>query len=506
MRTLTASARMTIGAASVVCVALASYPAPAQVDFDAAGAAPDNPTAARSPWPQFHRNGYAQAASPLRGPESGESLAFQYIPIPRQFARGGAPTQMHLSEMYPDGSRTAWSTNLSSVMKVRLNGERFEFASGYLITPRVRDWSIHWNMQLARGNKAFVPDTAHRAILRFGEQNPNDPLSPIILEDRFVLPTNVAGSATVLNLSFDGWLVFVTSEGWVGAVRRDFSEWRAFDLASATQDNTAHNSFPIDEQGNLYIVSLFAMYKLRWTGNEFELVWRAPYNFRGEDCGPPPKNSTRLVLRTITGQSCTGSGTTPTLMGRGSMDRLVLAVDSARKNNLVAFWRDEIPADWAGLPGQDRRVAAVLPLPHSSWERGGFSAENSPPVAGYDVAVAQYSGFTPRCASPRGVQLARWDPSRKRFGLVWANAEVQFNNVMTISIPSGLLYGVGRGDDCQFVYRGLDRYTGRVAFSLPLGRDSRFADGGNSHALSDDRSIVFGVGGPGFLRVRAARD
>jgi hypothetical protein len=97
-------------------------------------------------------------------------------------------------------------------------------------------------------------------------------------------------------------------------------------------------------------------------------------------------------------------------MGRGTMDRLVLAVDSARQNKLVAFWRDEIPSDWQGLPGEDRRVAAVLSLPYSTWERGGFSAENSPPVAGYDAVVAQYSGFTPRCESLRGVQLARWDP------------------------------------------------------------------------------------------------
>jgi hypothetical protein len=85
---------------------------------------------------------------------------------------------------------------------------------------------------------------------------------------------------------------------------------------------------------------------------------------------------------------------------------------------------------------------------------------------------------------------------------VWANPQVQFNNIMTISTASNLVYGVGRGDACQFVYRGLDRQTGRVAFSLPLGRDKQFADGGNTHALNDDRSIIFGVGGPGFMRVR----
>lgn len=35
-------------------------------------------------------------------------------------------------------------------------------------------------------------------------------------------------------------------------------------------------------------------------------------------------------------------------MGHGSMDRLVFGVNSHEKNNLVAFWCDEVPADWHG--------------------------------------------------------------------------------------------------------------------------------------------------------------
>jgi hypothetical protein len=186
------------------------------------------------------------------------------------------------------------------------------------------------------------------------------------------------------------------------------------------------------------------------------------------------------------------------------MDKLVVAVDSHRKNNLIAFWRDEIPADWRGLPGYDRRVASVLPLPYSTWAGNGFSAENSPPVAGYDIAVAQYAGFQPRCLSPRGVQMARWNPVENRLGLLWTNSEVQFNNVMTISWGSNLLYGVGRGERCNYVYRGLDRQSGRVAFSLPLGTSRNFLDQGNSHALNDDRSIIFGTTN-GMVRMYPAK-
>ncbi|MFM2398930.1 MAG: hypothetical protein RL341_1087 [Pseudomonadota bacterium] len=484
-----------------VTVALQLHDARADTGVDQQGAAPANPFAADSPWPQFHRNGYAQAATPLRGPEVGDQLEAQYVALPSAFARGGAPTQMHLSERYPDGSRTAWSTNLTGIVKAHIAGDRFTFAGGYVITPRVMDWNIHWNMQLGRGNKAFVPSTKERAILRFGERDPRNPYSEIVLEEKFVLPEQIKGSATVINLSFDGWLIFVTNEAWVGAVKTDFSQWRAFDLGRATGDVTVHNSFPVDESGNLFVVSYYAMTKLHWTGNGFTLLWRSPYDFRGPGCGEPSKYPSREVLKVVKGSSCTGSGTTPTLVGRGGMDKLVVVVDSHRQNNLVAFWRDEIPAHWQGVPGQDRRVAAVMPLPYATWEGAGFTVENSPPVAGYDIAVAQYSGFSPGCGSLRGVQMARWDATARRMQLAWVNPEVQFNNVMTISTASNLIYGIGRGDDCRNVYRGLDRATGQVAFSLPLDASRDYVDGGNSHVVNDDRSIVFGTA-TGMVRIR----
>ncbi len=469
-----------------------------QSRLDSAGEAPANPYAAQSPWGQFHRNGYAQASTPLRGPESGDDIDVQYIPLK---GLGGTPTQMHISERYPDGSRTVWSTTLTSVIKSKVKGEEFTFADGYKLEDRLLQGSVHWNMQLGRGNKAFVPDPRNRAILRFGDRNPKDPMSKIALEDRFTLPDEIKGKAVVLNLTYDGWLIFLTTDAWMGAVRTDFSEYRAFNLGGIVKDRTIHNSFPVDENGGIYVGSLSSMYKVRWSGKDFKLLWRAPYNFRGPDCPPPSENAIREVVRVSTGQSCTGSGTTPTLMGRGSMDKLVFAVDSHEKNNLVAFWRDEIPANWQGLPGHDRRVAAVLPLPYSTWAGDGFTAENSPPASGYDIAVAQYAGFNPRCRSPRGVQMARWNPARNALSLVWANPDVQFNNIMTISSSSKLLYGVGRGEGCKYVYRGLNVDSGEVAFSVPLGWSNNYLDQGNSHALADDRSIIFGTS-TGMIRMR----
>ena len=475
-------------------------PATARMPAEPLGAPPRNPFAANSPWPQFHRNAYAQGSTPYPGPTAADTIEVQTAPLSREFRRGGAPTQMHLSEVYPDGSRTAWSANLFGVVKARIKGDQFEFVGGYKMGNRVIGGTIPWNMQLGRGNIAFVPDTANRSIIKVGDRDLSDPMSPLELKGTFKLPDSIPGKATTINLTFDGWLIFATDEGWVGAVRQDFSEVRSFDLATATGDTTTHNSFPVDENGNIFIVSDTAMYQLNWNGNAITLGWSAPYDFLGAGCKANGNDRAQL-LRVITGRGCTGSGTTPTLMGRGQGDRLVIATDSHRKNNLVAFWRDEIPANWRGLPGHDRRIAAVLELPYATWAGRGYSVENSPSVAGYDVAVAQYAGFFDKCGAPAGVQLVRWRPVINRLELVWARDDVPFNNVLTTSTATNLIYGVGRDTDCTITYRALDRATGRTAFSVPLGESSDYVDGGNSHVVNDDRSIIYGSG-TGFVRVR----
>jgi hypothetical protein len=103
------------------------------------------------------------------------------------------------------------------------------------------------------------------------------------------------------------------------------------------------------------------------------------------------------------------------------------------------------------------------------------------------------------------VQMIRWDPATRALKLLWANADVHFNNVMTISAGSSLLYGIGRGADCKYTYQGLDLATGKAAFSLPLDRSNQFNDGGNSHALNDDRSVIFGVPN-GIARIRPVKN
>ncbi len=177
------------------------------------------------------------------------------------------------------------------------------------------------------------------------------------------------------------------------------------------------------------------------------------------------------------------------------------AVDGHENNRLVAFWRDAIQQDWKGLPGYDRRVAAIVPLPYPTSAGDGFTVENSPPAWHADIVIAQYAGFDPKCDAPRGVQKLDWDAGNNAFRMDWNRADVQFNNVMTISAGSGLVYGVGLGAGCRHIYRGLDLGSGGTRVELPLGIGRSCLDQGNSHALLDDRSIVFGTTN-GMVRIR----
>ncbi|MFC0633367.1 hypothetical protein [Brevundimonas balnearis] len=461
---------------------------------------PPNPWAADSPWPQFHRNSHAQKASPFAGPEAGDVLLAQTIRTP---VGTGTPTQMHLSERYPDGSRTAWSTTLNSIVKARIAGDRFEIADVVRLH-RGLGLVSYWNMQLARSNKAFVPNPRERSIMRFGDMNPRDAMSPIVREAEFALPASVPGNPIVLNLSHDGWVIFLTDAGWLGAVKQDFSDARYFDLSGEIADDTIHNSFPLDENGVAYFVSFEALTAVQWDGDGFRVVWRAPYDFRGSNCPAPSRSKLREVLRVFRGERCTGSGTTPTLLTVGD-DRLVAAVDGHDRNNLIYFWRDAIPESWPGLPGRDRRIAGVVPLPLATSEGEGFTVENSPAAASGLLVIAQFAGFEPDCTPPMGVQAVRWNSTANSGEIAWQRPDVHFNGIPTISRASGMVYGVGLsgGGGCDHVYRGLDLTTGATRVEGVLGRGREYLDQGNTHALNDDGSLIYGS--PiGMVRIRAA--
>jgi hypothetical protein len=449
---------------------------------------------ADSPWPIFHRNPYAQASTQLRGPELGDRIQVQYSPTPNKRV---SPWSV-LSEAYPLKQRVVWGATSTHVFKALVNKDRFEVVANYRIDREPLE--VNWNLAVFRGNKVIVPDRNQRRFLRFTDEDTKNPRSPIKLDATWKIPPEIKGKSAHFNVSYDGWIIFITDGGYIAALKPDFTDVRFSKLNWSKGDFNQHNAYSIDEDGGIYIVSTQAMTRINWDGQKFTDGWRAPYDFRGPGCPKRTPGRLREVIRTIRGKPCTGSGTTPTLMGTGTMDKLVLVVDGHSPNNMVAFWRDKIPNDWKGLPGYDSRLAGVTPLPHSTPQGKGFTSENSPTAWGYDIATAQYNGFFPDCNPLPGVQKLRWNPKARELQLVWATNKVNFNNVLTYSNGSSLVYGSGRRN-CEYYFWGLDWKTGEVKLEVPLGKDERFLDQGNQVTINDDRSAIFGTR-LGIVRIR----
>jgi hypothetical protein len=465
---------------------------------------PRNPALADSPWPVFHHDSSASAASPLRGPEPADRLTVQTIATDLV---GASPWTL-LSPRYPDGARAAYGATLRGVFKVRLSGPEFDLVDKWEPEPWkgfLRSASVMYNIALLRDGALIVPDPRRRKFYRIVDETPGDSRSRLRLERAFDLPDDVPGQASQFNIAYDGTIVALTDKGWLVAIAPDFQSYRKFDLSAGTGDLDGHNAFPIDQDGNIFIVSWRSMTKVRWTGRDFRLEWRAPYDFLGPGCADRRAGGAfSEVMRTLRGGICTGSGTTPTLVGTGPGDELVVVADGHQpSNNLVAFWRNTPPAGWRPLPGRDARVAGVVRLPYATPLGKGFSVENSPAALGYDVFIAQWGGINPQCDQPRGVQMVRWDPARRSLRVVWANPEVAMNGVITASGGSNLIYSSGR-IGCTYTFFGLDRLSGAVRIRLPLGNDAMFVDGGNNISLNDDRSLVFGSG-KGLVRLLPSR-
>lgn len=446
---------------------------------------PENTFLADSFWPIFHQSTYVQASTTLRGPEPGDLIEVDVL----NTNLSGPSPWLTFSEAYDDGTRVIWGATSTHVFKAIANEDSFDVIDSYRID--FNRFSFHWNLLILEDNKVIVADRGKNTYYQFADADPSDWSSEIILEDAFEIPDSIPGSAGHFSVSYDGWIIFVTDDGYIGAFNTaDFTQFTSLQLPRSDSETNFHNTYAIDEEGGIYIATTDRMFRVNWRDTEFSLAWDIPYDFRGPGCEGINRTLAQEFLAVANGEPCTGSGTTPSLMGFDGQDELVLVSDGHIPNNMVAFWRDEIPDDWQGLPGYDRRVAAVVPLPYSTPEGEGGTAENSPVVWGYDIAIAQYNGFRPGPNPVPGVQKLTWNPETRTLDLAWATDEVNFNNVMTYSAPSNLVYGTGQREG-TFYFWALDWDTGDVALEVLLGEGDDYLDQGNQVVIDEDGNVFY---------------
>lgn len=457
---------------------------------------PSNAYLADSSWPLFHRNSYAQASGDLDAVSNSHLLGFQRIDNPE---RGTAPWTVFLAP-YSDGSQAAISNTQKGVVKWLLHGESFSQVSYRRLARKRMDFD--WNVAALASGEIVVTSISDNRFYLLADERPDCPHCELEVKRIFEMPQSVGQLTIHFTISYDGHILVLLEGNQIAAVSlADGAVVAKSAIGKSGNGYSYHNAFATDESGRIFISSQQGVSAIDWDGTSFIPAWEASYDFRGPGCREPRRESRiRERLKTIRGKKCTGTGTTPSLIGSAKKGLVVMVDGHSPRNNLVGFWRNEMPAGWRGKAGQHRRFADRIPLPNSTPDGEGHSAENSPAVIGNSVFVAQWAGFRPDCTPPKGVQRVNWSPTAHEFELAWVNGDVHFNGIPTVSSKTGLVYGTGRGVGCTYAYTGVDMDTGEVRFSLPLGDDDAFTDQGNQQAVANDGSIVVGVR-RGTLRV-----
>ncbi|WP_228000402.1 hypothetical protein [Nocardia australiensis] len=326
-----------------------------------------------------------------------------------------------------------------------------------------------------------------RVLKMTDDGNPNGPMrfEKVVELQKAPLPAGLSPEAiaavhrpsshiVALGMTFDGNVV-AGSDAALFLMNRDLDVLAVFPFS----DEALENNFAIDDTG-IYAVTSRRMLKVVSTGSSLSIDekdggWESDY----ERSDPAVAQAAGSLTRSG------GSGTTPTLMGFGPDDELVVISDASPSGpNLVAFWRDEIPTDGSGGEAVSNRgrVAGQIKVDVSK-----VTLELSPTVLGKDVLATTTAYpqpapnvwaniFAPGTTreAPHGMQKFRWNSTQRTFDRVWTNSEVDNSDITvpSVSAPTGLLYAASKQED-RYEYVGIDWATGKIVARWPFPDDSR---------------------------------
>jgi hypothetical protein len=446
---------------------------------------------------------------------------------------------------YPDGTTVFWVPKVDRIQKLGLDPElRLVVLAELLLPPgkypahsgefmqefigqldalplggdAYREQASYWRDYQLEALHAYYAALDRNGVLFVGGRDrlvayadvePGNPYSPIEKRGELVFdPEQMNGGPPLLiglNATWDGTLIAVSLDGTLIAVDRSLS--RA--VYHRLPGERFWNSVAVDEAGGIYAVTDRQLHKVVWTGEAFSTrpedgAWSEPYEVGANDA----------ALR-----GSRGSGTTPSLMGLESdRDQFVVIADAADVNNLVLYWRDEIPEDWTALEGApSRRIAGRAPVDFGQPGLTDSYSENSPVVLGYGAAIANNRPrngmalhldnqlwINQAAVVPRGLQKFVWDPDAQRFSVAWVRPELSNpNSTPAISAHDHQLQLVTVHDGV-WAFETLDWGTGATRGLYLLGRSQRFNPIALSMQLMSNGDPLYSVfGGVLHLRIGA---
>jgi hypothetical protein len=503
-----------------------------------------NPFAAAGPYPMSHHNPGQTDVSIVEGPSKGKKLEVtdaKAVPV----VWCSAPIVKRVGEQV-----TVVAGTPHGLVKIDATGERFDFVS-FMPYPgtegdhsdvthadieshmrridekrrKKQDWRLLassaymlWGLELNATNGGsgaygvidkdgyhYTSYASTRLVKSFDGNQIDAPLEPVrSVEVRDGLPKEEAETIDRImgiTMTYDGHLV-AAAKGAVFVFDRNL-ERKDYLLIPGEH---VENSIAADEMG-IYLVTSKNMRRIVWTGERLSMdaadgAWVSPYDVM------PEGEAIRL------GAASHGSGTTPTLLGFGDdEDKLVLISDGNSEGaQLVAFWREEIPADFAQKPGtRSRRIADQIRIRVSP-----TTVEASPVVYGNGVAVlnSTYPESAPAPLNilgnaflagetrkpPLGLQKFEWNWDENRFVESWFLEEIDNTDWMppAVSPQNGLVY-VATKVDSVYEYRALEWETGKLVARWPFPDDSvLWNNWGGITTLLEDGDLLLG----GFFAVK----
>ncbi len=359
-----------------------------------------------------------------------------------------------------------------------------------------------------RDNNIYV--NAGRIIAVYSLIDKNDPSKGIKLNGQIDMTPHIFGSYTIMgvSMSYDGYLLVASQRGLVTV---DRALTGIIDSYPFGDDQILTNSISNDENGGVYIASNSTvsggkgiMRKLickegSFSDKESDGAWQATYD------GGPEAPAIKHGF---------GTGSTPTLMGFGNEeDKLVVITDGAKRMKLVAFWRDEIPADAKAADPSNPRLADAfevscgLPL-NTEW----VQSEQSVVAGGYDAFVVNnidaateiisdkvvgVLAIGPLTPGPKGAECVRWNVKENKWESKWTRDDVSsISMIPSVSVPSEIVF-VNGYDKEGWVVTGMDWKTGATRHRVSFGKNNR---GNGAYAVIQylpDGSLLFNsVAGP----------
>ncbi|MEM9013716.1 MAG: hypothetical protein AAGB02_01285 [Pseudomonadota bacterium] len=469
-----------------------------------------NPFLADSVNPLPHGDPGQQDSSMIPGPMDitrrleSEEVAYQFL--------GPGSFGAYVSAEYADGGRVLWVNNVNGLYK--LDYETYEVLA-HLPSPASEKYTEEWataiTASLDRNNKTTGVRAAYDAVSpyrdlsgvylvvgrnnwiyiadndgsvsAFGDASPSDRRSGIERKAVTKIPDVAAGATVGMNMTYDGWIILPTEEGYLIALDEELKRAKTVRLQNADSEDTAsqgvgygwvRNGVAVDEAGGIYVASRNHMHKVVWRNETFSIdekdgAWAAPYRNGGGG----------------------GTGATPSLMGFGNEDRFVVITDGDKLMNMTLFWRDGIPEDWTPLPGAPSpRIAGMAPVTMGALNLQEIQSEQTVVVAGHGALVVNNQprnapfflptkgrarglligplGSNPNF-QPYGVQKFHWDAEDRALKRSWVNADVSSpNGVPWVSLGSGQVYFVGARDN-QWTLEALDWWSGEETFYYIIG-------------------------------------